>query len=388
MEIQIGTPLSIREAFELAVSEARKGLGFVSPNPPVGCVVLDRHGNFLSSGYHQRFGGPHAEVEAINKITDPSLLKGAVVIVTLEPCAHHGKTPPCAEMLAKLPLSEVHYGLKDPNPLVAGKGIEVLRKAGIEVVTAPSEMQIALELLVESFLTNQKYKECFVGVKAASSLDGMMCLENRESQWITSEAARLQGHRLRAQYGAVLTSANSLINDNSRLNARVAPFENKSIPVFILDEQGRCGEFLPKSNLLSLREPSEIFVFTFKEHLTKCKGLPSSQLIEMEPNDEGLFRLDEVFRRIWDLNTASVMVEAGPQLTSALVSQGLFHRLELFIGNKILGANSTGSWTKGLMPSRMDETISLKHIRFQTFGEDLLVSGRNPSSFQPLFFQA
>lgn len=387
MEIQVGAPLSIREAFQLAIHEAKRGQGFVTPNPLVGCVVLDQKGRLLSTGYHSRFGGPHAEVEAINKIKDPALLKGATVIVTLEPCAHHGKTPPCAELLAKFPLSQVHYGLKDPNPLVAGKGLEILKRAGIETVEAPEDLQVELELLAEVFLTNQRHKECFVAVKAASSLDGMMCLENCESQWITSETARLQGHRLRAHYGAILTSASSLMRDNSRLNARVHPFEEKRIPVFILDGQGRSADFLPSSGLLSVREKTDVFVFTSKEHVSKFKDLPASQRIEMELH-EGLFKMDEIFRHLWELKVSSVMVEAGPKLTSTLISKGLFHRLELFIGNKILGVNPTGSWTKGLSPTRMDKTLSLKHIRFQTLGEDLLISGRNPSSFQPLFFQA
>lgn len=385
MEIQVGSLISIQEAFSLAISEAKKGLGFVSPNPPVGCVLLDRNGKLLSVGHHRRFGGPHAEVEAVNKLADTALLKGGSAIVTLEPCAHFGKTPPCAEFLAKLGLSKVYYGLKDPNPLVAGKGLEILKDAGIEVIEAPEVSRIELELLAEAFLINQRYRECFVGVKVASSLDGMMCLENKESQWITSDMARLQGHRLRAHYGAVLTSAASLIKDNSKLNSRVMPFEKNSIPLFILDEDGKSAEFLPGSELLKVRKASEIFIFIGQKSESNFKNFSSAQVIVMDLK-EGLFDLAEVFRHLWKAGVPSVMVEAGPQLTSALISQGLFHRLELFLGNKILGTNTTGSWTKGLKIESMNQTLSLAHIKFHSFAEDIWVSGRNPKSFQSLFF--
>ena len=131
---QIGDQLTLEQAMRLAISEAKKGTGFVSPNPLVGCVIVDSNNRLISVGYHALYGHHHAEVDALKKITDPKLLEGATVYVTLEPCAHEGKTPSCAKALAKLPIKKVVYGLHDPFPLVSGKGAAIVREAGIEAV--------------------------------------------------------------------------------------------------------------------------------------------------------------------------------------------------------------------------------------------------------------
>lgn len=384
MEVQIGTKLSLVDAFRLAIAEGKKGYGFVSPNPAVGCVFLDKNFGFISKGFHQRYGGPHAEVEAYNGLINSSLLEGGHAVVTLEPCAHFGKTPPCAELLAKLPLKEVHYGIKDPNPLVSGKGLDILSRAGIAVTQAPDEVRGELEDLCEVFLVNQNFKECFVALKLASSLDGMMCLPGGESQWITSQVAREQGHFLRAKYGAVLSTAKSVMKDDSQLNSRVEPFLNKKIPVAILDEQGELPSFLPKSSLLRVRSAEQIYIFTPQEHFPKFKALRSLQLKVLEIKNEKP-DLKSVFRSFYEMKWPSVFVEAGPSLTSALMEQDLYHRLELFIGNKFLGSNTLGSWTKGLSPSSMAEVKGLIRPQVQTLGEDIFISGRNSSSFKPLF---
>ena len=151
----IGTLMSPKEAMSLAISEAYKGAAGVSPNPLVGSVVLDSQGRFLQSGYHQVYGGPHAEVHALRGLSDEQL-KGAHVFVTLEPCAHEGKTPSCAKMIAKLPVKKVSFGLVDPNPLVAGQGAEIIKTAGIEAEVFPSDeaMRAQLEEVCEAFLWN------------------------------------------------------------------------------------------------------------------------------------------------------------------------------------------------------------------------------------------
>ncbi len=387
MAIEVGDRISITDAFKLAIFEAEKGKGFVSPNPPVGCVVLSEDNRLLATGFHRRFGGPHAEVEAVNSLSDPSVLKGAKIIVTLEPCSHFGKTPPCAEFLAQFPIAEVHYGLKDPNPKVSGRGLQVLEDAGIKTEMAPASFAAELEVLVETFVCNQKFNEPFVGVKVATSLDGMMCLKNRESQWITGAEAREQGHRLRAHYGSVLTSANSLVNDNSRLNSRIEPFKDKSIPVFLLDQNAKSADFLEDSELLKVRDKKDLFVFTKSENLKRFSGLPSSHVIGLSCSEEG-FDLREILRKIRDLGMHSLLIEAGPVLTSAMISQGLFHRLEVFIGSKIIGSNPTGSWTKGLNFSQMSDVLEFHPSKIMTLGRDFYLSGRNPKSFSPLFNQA
>lgn len=384
MEIKIGAQLSITEAFRLAIKEGERGFGSVSPNPAVGCVFLDKDHRLLSVGHHEFFGGPHAEVNAFQNIKDLSELKGGRAVVTLEPCAHVGKTPPCAEMLAKLPLSDVHYGLPDPNPLVNRQGIKILEAAGIKVFEAPGEIKNELEDLAEIFLVNQRYNEIFVGLKLASSLDGMMALPGGESQWITSSLARDHGHFLRAKYGAVLSTARSVKRDNSALNSRLQKFENKVIPAIVVDEDGISADFLKSSRLLSVRSPNDLLIFTDSLNKSKFDWLPKKS-VEVVDKKDSYLDLSQVFLRLRDLGFSSVLVEAGPQLTSTLVAEGLFHRIELFMGNKILGSSSTGSWTKDLRSKSIEQALALQGVKFTPFGEDILISGRNPKSFNPLF---
>ncbi len=162
---------SLDQAMKLAMEEALKGAPFVSPNPLVGCVILDSRGQLLSRGFHTAFGQPHAEVEALKGLSTEQL-KGAHVVVTLEPCAHQGKTPSCAKLLASLPIAKVTYGLIDPNPLVAGQGVEILHAAGIKTELYQGPLQDELEEVCEEFLWNFRRQEIFVALKVAQSLDG------------------------------------------------------------------------------------------------------------------------------------------------------------------------------------------------------------------------
>lgn len=180
--------MTSEQAMQLALSEAYKGALRVSPNPLVGSVVLNSQGQFLSSGYHEFYGGPHAEVNALRGLSAEEL-KGAHVFVTLEPCAHEGKTPSCAKMMAKLPLKKVTFGLIDPNPLVAGQGAQILLDAGIEAEVFSSadpgldqEIKSRLEEVCEVFLWNFRRKKVFVAMKMASSADGQVALRSGESQ--------------------------------------------------------------------------------------------------------------------------------------------------------------------------------------------------------------
>ncbi|MFN9068767.1 MAG: bifunctional diaminohydroxyphosphoribosylaminopyrimidine deaminase/5-amino-6-(5-phosphoribosylamino)uracil reductase RibD, partial [Bdellovibrionales bacterium] len=175
---------------------------------------------FLASGYHQRCGGPHAEVEALQKVK-PELLAGAHVIVTLEPCAHEGRTPSCAKTLAQLPIKKITYGIVDPNPLVSGKGHQILKEAGLDVQEYQGPLKLNLERVCEEFLVNQKEKRIFVALKVAQSLDGKIALKNGKSQWITGPDSRDFVQNLRAQYDGILVGRNTVVADNPSLNVRV-----------------------------------------------------------------------------------------------------------------------------------------------------------------------
>ncbi|NCN95453.1 MAG: bifunctional diaminohydroxyphosphoribosylaminopyrimidine deaminase/5-amino-6-(5-phosphoribosylamino)uracil reductase RibD [Bdellovibrionales bacterium] len=380
MAVKIGDKLSIPEAFHLAISEAKKGLGFVSPNPAVGCVFLDKDNHLRSVGYHRSYGGPHAEVEAHGKVQNLESLVGGKAIVTLEPCSHFGKTPPCADLLSRLSLSEVHYGLRDPNPLVSGRGLRKLEESGVKVFSAPKDLESSLKELVEIFYLNQTEKRCFVGLKVASSLDGQMSLPSGDSQWITGPLAREKSHFLRAYFGAVLTTASSVMRDNSSLNSRVEPFHDKEIPVFLIDRKGRSADFLQDSKLLEVRDAKSLYVFTSQDHLKSYTCLPTSQVIDLK-SDSDRDQLREIFKFVTHLGFSSLMIEAGPQFTSLILRENLYDRLDLFVGPKVLGAHLKTSWTKGLEFSNMDQVLSFESAEPKTLGGDIWISARNPSAF-------
>jgi diaminohydroxyphosphoribosylaminopyrimidine deaminase/5-amino-6-(5-phosphoribosylamino)uracil reductase len=249
------------QAMQLAIDEAAKGLPFVSPNPAVGCVVLDADGGFLSSGYHQKYGEAHAEVNAVKGLSETDLQQ-AQVYVTLEPCAHQGKTPSCARMLAKHPLQRVVYGLRDPNPLVSGKGAQILREAGIDCMLfhecAGPGLEAELEEVCEAFLWNQRHNRLFVSLKVAASLDGKIALASGESKWITGAASREFAHWLRASHDATLIGVGTLLRDDPALDIR-HPEIQKTNQVVVLDSQAQGLRRSDELKMIKTHRPENLF---------------------------------------------------------------------------------------------------------------------------------
>ena len=267
----IGDLMSSGAALRLAIQEAKKGTGFVSPNPLVGCTILDSQFRFLSVGYHERLGEAHAEINAIKNLLSESSLEGAHLFVTLEPCAHSGRTPSCAKTIAEnvnRPAT-VTYAVSDPNP-IAGGGAAILIAAGIKTAKFADcdtidlgerlEITALAEDLAEIFLHNVRTSEPFVSVKVAASIDGCMALSNGESKWITGASAREHTHFLRARYDAVLIGRNTFVTDDPQLNVRHELFPNFSNKVVLLDPMARTLDALKTSQLLRVREPNELIV--------------------------------------------------------------------------------------------------------------------------------
>jgi len=190
---------------------ALKADGKTLPNPLVGCVVLDKDGKELSTGYHSAYGMPHAEADALNKLNNDEAI-GATLIVNLEPCSHHGKTPPCVDLIIQKGIKKVVIGMKDPNPLVAGDGIEKCKKAGIEVIE--NVLYDDSVKLNEVFIKNMTKKSCFVVIKTATTLDGKIATKTGSSKWITSQNARSEVQKIRNRYDAILTTSSTVIADN------------------------------------------------------------------------------------------------------------------------------------------------------------------------------
>jgi diaminohydroxyphosphoribosylaminopyrimidine deaminase/5-amino-6-(5-phosphoribosylamino)uracil reductase len=361
--------LSPLEAMKLAVEEGKKGAGFVSPNPLVGAVILDRNYNLVGKGFHRRVGDAHAEVNALKEIENPGHLDGAHVFVTLEPCAHEGRTPSCAKALAKLPIASVTYGLKDPNPLVAGQGARILREAG-KTVEPFTDLQDELEELAEIFLMNMRSKRPFIAVKVASSLDGRIALAGGESQWITNEESRAHVQYLRGCYDAVLTGVGTFLRDDPRLNSRDARFGGKNQRVVLLDPSGKSFAKLAKSRLWSVREPGDILVITGPLSVDAPEGIRHVEI----PDADGAFEMPALMDALMEAEVHSLFVEAGAYTVSGFLKARLVDRLYLFQAPKILGEGL--GWTSGFTLSSLVQAPILRHPRLERFGGDFLVTGR------------
>lgn len=360
--------LTPREAMTLAIEEGRQGAGFVAPNPLVGCVILDRDGGFLAKGYHARLGDLHAETAALQTVHDPRRLEGAHVFVTLEPCAHQGRQPSCAQTLAKLPIASVTYGLEDPDPRVSGRGHEILAKAGIRV-TRFDELREELEDLAEIFLVNQRAGRAFVTLKLATSLDGRVALANGESQWITGESARGHVQSLRGFHDAVLTGAGTVLRDDPRLNSRDPRFAGKPQRLVVLDVNGETSARLPTSRLLEVRRPEDI-VFVTGPGVRAPEGVTHLEFAVAD----GEIALKDLLARLRASNVHSVFLEAGGRTASSFLRQGLVDRLLVFMAPRLLG-NGRG-WTEDLEIPSLDRAVGLRFSRVERFGEDLLMSLR------------
>lgn len=373
-EVALGAACSDEQAMSLAIHEAQKGAGFVSPNPQVGCVVLDSKGRLLAKGYHQKFGGPHAEIVALAGLASGTL-RGARIFVTLEPCAHEGKTPSCAKSLAQLPLGEVIYGLVDPNPLVAGKGAEILRAADIPTTLYQGPLHMDLEEVCEHFLVNMREQRPFISLKVASSLDGQMALENGESKWITGDEARRQAHYLRATHDAILIGQGTLETDNPSLDIRHPDFMGKKNKVIVVLGARHSHIRVHDLNLWKTHQPEDIFF------MERCGD--NYQLLEVSASGNLLrspspteYDLNFTHRLEKSRLAPSILVEGGAQVLSSFIAEKRAHRLYLFQAPILLGAKGGKPWTKNVIIGSLKEGIHLKNLKVRQFGIDHLVTGR------------
>lgn len=380
-----GTQLTPEQAMQLAISEAYKGATRVSPNPLVGAVVLDAQGNFLSSGYHEYYGGPHAEVNALKNLNSAEL-KGAQVYVTLEPCAHEGKTPSCAKMMARLPLAKVIFGLIDPNPLVAGQGAEILRQAGISAELFSSQDTLLnqqihnqLEEVCEAFLWNFRHKKIFVALKMASSLDGQVALRNGESQWITGEKSREFVHFLRASYDAILVGKGTVEFDNPSLNIRHPDIQKKN-KVVVIDGEGKLLPNYANLKISKAHEPQDVFWCVSSQIQDQIsvqfeKNKTSPNIVYVKTAVGGDLDLNDLLAQLYTRGLKSVLVEGGAQTASSFIDGGFVNRLYMFQAPIIMGSGGARSWTETIRLASMKDKIQVLNPRYQTFGNDFMITG-------------
>ncbi len=369
------TPAVDRKWMKQAIELASKGAGYVSPNPLVGCVIVSKEGEKIGEGYHEKYGEPHAEVNAVNSVKDKSELEGASVYVNLEPCAHHGKTPPCAHMLGKLPIERVIIGMKDPNKKVNGQGILHLASKGIKVKAGI--MKKESEQLNEFFIHHQSYGRPFVTLKIAQTADGFIAAADGDSQWISSKAARKQVHIWRRNYDAVMVGRNTAIADNPSLTVRhVAGRQPRRIVV--------DGPYeLPRElNLFSDKYEEKTIIITHNKEKASTDSDPMLRVMQhnyfrgevlVVPKYQGHTDFRDAFKKLGEMGINSVLVEGGRELSSALIREGHVDKLELFIAPKLLGAGTRSIIDIGI--NKMSEIAELKDVSWQQIGGDILLTG-------------
>lgn len=355
-----------------ALRLARRGHGAVEPNPMVGCVIV-RGGRVVGEGHHQRYGGPHAEVEALRRAG--SAARGATFYVTLEPCSHHGKTPPCADAIIEAGASRVIAAMRDPFPKVSGKGFAKLRKAGITVDTGLCEAEAAD--LNAPFLTRVSLGRPFVIAKWAQSLDGKIATRSGHSKWITGDAARRLGHQLRARVDAIMVGIETVLADDPTLTAREIKSRRIATRV-IVDSRLRIPL---RCNLVQTAKQAPVLVMTTRAAL-KSESAKANRLrkcaIEIAGCRSGNGRVDlkDALARLHERSVTNLLVEGGGGLIGGLLDAGLVDEVCVFTAPILIGGAQATSGYAGTGVSRVDDAIRLTTFQSRWIGTDLLVRGR------------
>lgn len=316
---------SDRQFMQRALDLAAHGRFTTRPNPMVGCVLVQGDA-VVGEGWHRRAGGPHAEVHALRQAGDKA--RGATAYVTLEPCAHHGRTPPCADALIGAGVARVVAAMVDPDPRVAGQGLQRLREAGMDVSSGVLEAE-ARELN-SGFLSRIERGRPWVRMKIAMSLDGKVALADGSSQWITGSAAREHGHQWRARAGVILTGVGTVIADDPQLTVRLDQDRAATIPL-VVDSQGRCPR---EARLFSLHPE----VWLAGPAVAFAAQYPANaRQLDVAKQTSGGVDLVALLKMLADEHINEVHVEAGPRLNAALLSADVVDELLIFQAGKFLG---------------------------------------------------
>jgi len=353
----------------LALKLARRALGRTSPNPAVGAVIV-KDGKIVGKGYHRAAGEPHAEVEAIRAAGSDA--RGAELFVTLEPCNHHGRTPPCTEAILEAGIRKVWYGTDDPNPGVRGGGAQFLAKAGVEVVGHVIESRC--RRINEVYLTNISLRRPFVYLKLAMSLDGRIATKTGDSKWITSEASRKKVHRLRDKVSAIMVGVETIIADNPSLTTRLPRGRGRD-PIRIVADS-------------NLRTPSDALIFNPNSRagviIATKNDPPLDRKMELEKRGAkilqtaGIDRVDlkDLLSRLYASGITSVLIEGGARLAWGALEAGVVDRCWFFYAPVIIGGENAKSGIEGSGITRLEEAPKLVDVKAYKIGPDLLLDGR------------
>lgn len=364
------TPRGPADFMAQALRLARRGNLTCFPNPRVGCVIV-RDGVVVGEGWHERAGQAHAEIQALRAAGADA--RGADLFVSLEPCSHHGRTPPCADALIAAGVRRVWTAMCDPNPQVAGQGVERLRAAGIEVETGLLES--AARELNRGFVSRMERGRPFVTLKLAASLDGRTAMASGESKWITSDAARADVHRLRAEAGAVLTGADTALVDDPQLTVRPVRAGIRQPDRIVLDSRARVGAaarvWSPDDGARRLRI---VGIDTPSSPGDEGAGV---ERVAVSLGADGSVDLGQALRELGRREINHVLVECGARLAGAFLREGLFDELVCYLAPCVLGDSARGlAAIPGL--ERLDRRVQLEFVDVRMIGADLRITAIAP----------
>lgn len=364
-----GDFLSYDEKYmRLAMQLAGNAIGRTSPNPLVGAVIV-KDNRVVGCGWHRKAGTPHAEVHALNQAGE--LAQGADVYVTLEPCAHYGKTPPCAKALVEAKVKNVYGGLLDVNPKVAGKGFKILEDAGIHVEYG--FLQDELRKQNEVFFKWIEHKKPFIVLKAAMTLDGKIATATGQSKWITNETSRAYGYKLRDIYDGIMVGINTVIEDNPMLTARVDGGKN---PIRIVVDSSLKIDI--NANVVQDKSAKTIIATTDKANKDKILKLQAQDVdvivVDKDKNDK--VDIEKLLDILGQQNICSILVEGGATLSGSFVAKKLVDKVYFFIAPKIVGGKEAKTPVAGTGILNLQEALALKDIQIEKLEEDVLIIGR------------
>lgn len=360
---------------KMAVSLAGKGAGHVSPNPMVGAIIV-KDGRVISRGWHKVFGGLHAETDALASCAESPA--GATMYVTLEPCCHYGKQPPCTSAIINAGISRVVVGMTDPNPLVGGKGISILREHGIEVCTGLLEKEIRYQNRI--FLKYITQRRPWTVLKWAMTLDGRIAAASGDSRWVSCEESRHYVHELRGRHMGIMAGIGTVLADNPMLNCRT---DGMRQPVRIIVDSHAS---LPEDSAIvrTAGEYRTVLAHTadaMRERLEPLRGC-GIETVECAATENGMVNLDDLMSRLGAMGIDSVLVEGGAELDWSLVSAGLADEHYIFVAPKIIGGKAAKGPVGGNGFGKMSDALELDIESVTTSGEDILIhcfpKGRYP----------
>ena len=352
-----------------ALELAKRGEGHTAPNPLVGAVIV-KDGEIIGEGWHAKYGGPHAEINAIQNLTQSA--EGATLYVTLEPCAHYGKTPPCVDAIISHRFAKVIVAMLDPNPLVRGKGVEKLESEGIEVLTGMLEAEASE--INEPFLKFITTRLPFCVMKTAMTLDGKLASTTGDSKWISNDASRRFVHQLRNKYSAIMVGIGTVLADDPALTTRFN--EGVDAHRIIVDTEAKIPL---NAAVLHLTDSSAMTLIATTERAPQEKRNALEALgatVLVLPIKNGQVNLNSLMQRLGELNIDSVLVEGGAELNFSMLQEGLIDRLFSFISPKIIGGKNAKTPVGGEGIPMMCDAIKLERVRVEMIEGDILVTAR------------